>query len=261
MGAKRGLTRRETIRRIPGGLAAVALFATSVRADAGTEIRIACIGDSMIDGVWGGLLRLVSKEPCLKSRINLGRFGENGTGLTRADRYNWSDEATKILAEFKPDLVVVSLGLNDRQGVVDAKTKARTVFGDPGWNAAYESVVTDFLHSAAKTKSGLVWLGIPAMREPAASADAMEKNRLYAHAINALGNNQVLFVEPWRPSGSNDDNFAAYGSDANGSKIQLRTPDGIHFTAAGYDLIAAYLLPKIIAQLKATGSDVAYPCP
>lgn len=261
MVAMRGWTRRETLGRISSGLAAASMFAPLARADAGAEIRVACIGDSMIDGVWGGLLRLVTKEPCLKSRMNLGRFGENGTGLTRSDRYNWAEEAAKIVAEFKPNLVLVSLGLNDRQGVVDAKTKARTVFGDPGWNAAYEAAVTDFLRSASATKAGLLWLGIPAMRDAVAQADAKEKNRIYSHIISGLGDKKVVFVDPWRQAGANDDAFTAYGSDANGSKIQLRTPDGIHFTAAGYDLIAAYLLPKIIVQLKASGADLAYPCP
>lgn len=260
MGSTGRFTRREALRCMSSGFAATAIF----RAQAGAaekEIRIACIGDSMIDGVWGGLLRVISKEPCLKSRFNLGRFGENGTGLTRQDRYNWSDEATKIVAEFKPDIVIVSLGLNDRQGVVDAKTKARTVFGDPKWNAAYEGAVTDFLRNASATPAGLIWLGIPTMRDAVAHADAKEKNRIYAHAISALGNGKVNFVEAWRPAGANDDVFMAYGADASGSKIQLRTPDGIHFTAAGYDLIAAYLLPRIIAQMNGTGANIVFPCP
>ena len=31
--------------------------------------------------------------------------------------------------------------------------------------------------------------------------------------------------------------------------MQLRATDGIHFTSMGYDVIARYLLPKVMGQL------------
>lgn len=258
-------TRRDLLRHaagVTGYLAAASIFGVSppARAAVSGEIRIACIGDSMIDGVWGGLLRLVSKEPCLKSRINLGRYGENGTGLTRPDHYNWSEESAKILGNFHPDLVIVSMGLNDRQGVVNLKTKARTEYGAPDWNARYQAAVTEFLQSASATNAGLMWLGIPTLRDKTAQADAKEKNRLYSDAIKNFGNQKVIFVEPWRLPGVNDDEFKVYGQEADGARIQVRALDGLHFTAAGYDMIAAYLLPKILAQLKSNSIEVGYPC-
>src|SRR5438309_59202 len=106
------------------------------------ELRIALFGDSMIDGIWGGLLRAVQKENCAQGGIKLGRYGMIGTGLTR----------------------------------------------------------------------------------------------------------------------SGEDAFQSYGPDASGSRIQIRASDGIHFTTAGYDMVTAYLLPKIIAHLKANKLEIAYPC-
>src|ERR1700760_2234565 len=61
------------------------------------EVRIALLGDSMIDGIWGGLLRAVQKENCAHL-IKLGRYGMIGTGLTRADKFDWTEEAKSILA-------------------------------------------------------------------------------------------------------------------------------------------------------------------
>lgn len=225
------------------------------------EIRIACVGDSMIDGVWGGLLRLVSKEACLKPRIKLGRYGENGTGLTRPDRYSWPEAMTDIFAEFKPDLVIVSMGLNDRQGVVNPKTNTRVVYGQKDWGQAYEAEVAAFLAKACQGPAGLMWLGIPVLRDQNAQAESTEINRIYAHAIAALNNKKAVFVDAWRQDGSKGDVFQAYAPDASGAKVQIRTQDGVHFTPAGYDMIAAYLLPKIIGQLSANGIEVAYPCP
>ena len=225
------------------------------------EVRIACVGDSMIDGVWGGLLRLVSKEACLKPRLKLGRYGENGTGLTRPDRYSWPEALADVFAEFKPDLLLVSMGLNDRQGVVNPKTNTRVVYGAKEWSQAYEGEVAAFLSKASAAPAGLIWLGIPILRDGSAQAESTEINHIYAHAITALNNNRAIFVDAWRQDGSKGDVFQAYAPDASGSKVQIRTQDGVHFTPAGYDMVAAYLLPKIIAQLKASGIELPYPCP
>lgn len=256
-------TRRDWLRHAASlsGLALAGACSVSTRARAaGNEVRIAFIGDSMIDGVWGGLLRLVSKEPCLKGRVVLGRYGENGTGLTRPDHFNWNEEAAKILTDFHPDLVLVSLGLNDRQGIVAAKTKARAEYGSPDWTPRYQTAVTEFLQTASAAPAGLMWLGIPTQREKVAQTDAKDKNRIYAEAIKNFGNSKVVFVDAWRQPGADEDDFRVYGQDAEGSKIQIRALDGIHFTAAGYDIIAAYLLPKIIAQLKGGNIELNYPC-
>ena len=153
------------------------------------------------------------------------------------------------------------MGLNDRQGVVNPKTNTRVVYGAKEWSQAYEAEVAAFLNKAVAAPAGLIWLGIPVLRDQAAQAESTEINHIYAHAIAALNNKKAIFVDAWRQDGVKGDVFAAYAPDASGSKVQIRSPDGVHFTSAGYDLIAAYLLPKIIAQLKANGIEIAFPCP
>jgi hypothetical protein len=260
------LSRREWLRHARTVCAFLAVGAMArgdvagATAPSAPDIRIACVGDSMIDGVWGGLLRAVSKDPCLKPRIRLGRYGENGTGLTRSDKYDWADEVSTVIAEFQPHLVVVSLGLNDRQGVVGAAGKPRTEYGSAGWTRAYNEAVLRFLRHASETAAGVLWIGIPAMRDKVTESDAKEKNRLYAAAIETFASPKVGFVEPWHPNGADDDMFQAYGQDETGTRIQIRSPDGIHFTAAGYDMVAAYLLPRIIAHLRASEIEIESPC-
>jgi len=260
------LSRREWLdhaRKVCAFLAAAATVRGDVAgamASSTPDIRIACVGDSMIDGIWGGLLRSVSKDPCLKPRIRLGRYGENGTGLTRSDKYDWADEVSTLIGEFQPHLVVVSLGLNDRQGVVGPAGKPRTEYGSAGWAQAYNEAVLRFLRNASEATAGVLWIGIPAMRDKVTEIDAKEKNRLYAKAIETLASPKVCFVEPWRANGADDDVFQAYGLDETGTRIQVRSPDGIHFTAAGYDMVAAYLLPRIVAHLRASKIEIESPC-
>src|SRR6202030_745427 len=101
------------------------LFSTPCRAaaaaggDAPGKIRIAFAGDSIVDNYWSGIERIVDGNPCLKNIVELGRFARNGTGLTRGDRVYWPREIRRIGDVFKPALSVVSLGLNDRQFIVD----------------------------------------------------------------------------------------------------------------------------------------------
>src|SRR6267154_1635026 len=85
----------------------------------GEKAKIAFVGDSTADGLWGGLTSLVPHEACLKGNFELGRFAKNSTGLTRPEKLNWVEEVKRIGDSFKPQLLVMSLGLNDRQSVVE----------------------------------------------------------------------------------------------------------------------------------------------
>ena len=55
----------------------------------------------------------------MRNTVELGRFAKNGTGLTRGDRVYWPREIKRIGESFKPNLIVVSLGVNDRQPGLD----------------------------------------------------------------------------------------------------------------------------------------------
>ena len=39
--------------------------------------------------------------------------------------------------------------------------------------------------------------------------------------------------------------------------VQVRAPDGMHFTTAGYDMVMETFYPAIMASLKQRGRDVA----
>jgi hypothetical protein len=227
------------------------------------KVKIAFIGDSTGDGIWGGVSALLPREACLKNHIELGRFAKNSTGLTRPARFNWVDEVGRIAESFKPQLFVISLGLNDRQSVVEHGTV--TLETSPDYPAKYRGRVTAVLKSvaAAKTdtaKPSLLWVGLPAMREAAADRDAREKNKYFAQAIAEFGDSSIEYVEPWKLNPSGEDKFASFGPDKTGKMIQIRASDGEHFTPAGDLLVAAYLLPKMTATLVKGGAKLGEAC-
>ena len=148
----------------------------------------------------------------------------------------------RIGESFKPQLFMVSLGLNDRQSVVEKGHI--TMENSEGYPAKYKERITALLAGAAASKARLLWVGLPAMRGAPADKDAREKNRLFTEAIAEFGVADVKYAKPWHLGDADDDKFQSYGPDLNGRMIQIRASDGEHFTPAGDLLVAAYLLPQ-----------------
>lgn len=245
-------------RTLLGALALMPLAARSALG-AADEMRVAFVGDSLSDGMWGGATRLVSHEACLSSRIKLGRFAENGTGLTRPAKFDWVAEGKATVARFKPAVSIVSLGLNDRQSIVDT-SRARFDLGTPGWRTRYAELSQALIRNLRSGDGSVLWIGMPVLRDKPAQDDAAEKNAIFADAIRQMGDPKVRYVEPWHQNPSGPDAFQLYGPDLRGAQVQIRATDGIHFTAAGYDVVSVHLLRAMAGFLKEQGAAITYPC-
>jgi hypothetical protein len=224
-----------------------------------SKIKIAFAGDSIVDNYWSGVTRVIAANACLKTGVELGRFAHNGTGLTRGDKLYWPREVRRIGETFKPNVLVLSVGLNDRQFIVDGEG-ARTAWGAPNWTDKYRSQIIEFLKAAAATNAHVLLVGLPAMRDSVDNTDAQEKNKMFVEAVAALGAGNVQYIEPWRLTASGGESFASYGPDHNGRMVQIRTSDGEHFTVAGEDLVARYLYPKIVTAFDHIGVRLDRAC-
>jgi uncharacterized protein len=224
-------------------------------AESGAKIKIAFAGDSLVDNYWSGISRVIDANACLKTTIELGRFARNGTGLTRGDRVYWPREIKRIDDSFKPTLSVLSIGLNDQQFIVDGNG-ARTAWRAPDWTDKYRHELDEFLKASVASRSIVLLVGMPAMREATDNADIAGKNAMFAEAISALGDANLHYVEPWRLHATGAETFASYGPDKTGKLVQVRTPDGQHFTVAGEDLAAGYLFSKIVEALGEAGKNL-----
>jgi uncharacterized protein len=221
-------------------------------------INNAIVGDSMADGLWGAMFRRLGKDRCLADKIKLIRHAKNGTGLTRLDQYNWVNEVAALAAQPGADLFVGSFGINDRQPIVDA-SRTRTEYGGAEFDSRYEGLVEDVVQNAIAHGSSMLVMGLPVMLDPAANADAVTKNRIFAEAVTHVDSPRVAFVPPWtsRPGA---DEYKPFLPNANNAMVQVRAPDGIHFTTAGYDMVMDSFYPSIMESLKQRGRDVASEC-
>jgi hypothetical protein len=233
-------------------IAACSVGCGAKAAQPGSKPRIAFAGDSIVDNYWAGVTRYIEANSCLKGAVELGRFARNATGLTRGDRVYWPREVRRIGEHFMPALFVLSIGLNDRQFIVDGNG-ARTAWGSPNWSDKYRQELEEFLRGAVARNATVLLIGLPVMRNEVDNTDVNEKNGMFVEAVNKLAYPHLHYVEPWKLKDTSPDVFASYGADKNGKMVQIRTSDGQHFTTGGEDLVAAYLFPKIVAALDESG--------
>ena len=218
------------------------------------KVKIAFAGDSIVDNYWSGAEKVVAVNPCLNGTIELGRFAKNGTGLARGDRLYWPREIRRIVETFEPTVVVLSVGLNDQQFIVDGNG-AHTAWGAPDWTDRYRAEITAFLRGAASGNAAVLVVGLPVVRSTLENADLLEKSAMYAAAVAALVNSDVAYIEPWKlDPAAKTDTFSSFGRDKHGRMVQLRTGDGEHFTDAGEDVVAQYLFPKIVDAANRKGA-------
>ena len=128
-----------------------------------------------------------------------------------------------------------------------------------GNTSAVASVPAARPHTAA-SKAAVMLVGVPIVRDARENADLLEKNKMFAAAVAAVGAPHMQYVEPWRLKPTGPDAFASYGPDRNGRMVQIRTADGEHFTVAGEDVVAGYLYPKIVTAFAQMGAPLDRAC-
>jgi hypothetical protein len=238
------------IRRIVAFLvlvaAAWAMPSASARADESRPVTIAVFGDSMSDGLWGGLFRAWHTNPS----INVLRRGKNGTGLGHSAKYDWLKGTQTIIAEDKPDIAVITLGLNDRVSLVLEEQHQSVLFGTETWKKTYGERVEALMTQLRQANIPTLWIGPPVMRDADANRDAKMLATIFVERAAKTG---VTYQPLWDIAGSGED-YNAFSKDKSGRDRQIRADDGTHFTPLGYDLLAEHLiasLDPLIAAVKA----------
>jgi len=203
-------------------------------------LRLLVAGDSMTEAL-GPVLEEQAEGTGV---IDVTRALEYSSGLTRPDYFDWPAHLAALLAEHDPEVVVVSVGANDAQGIQTPSGPAS--FGTDAWVAEYRSRVAATMDLLEAEGRVVYWLGEPVMR----SADFDGRMALVTSIFReeAEGRPGIRFVDT-RPTFAGDDGrYTAYLPDASGTPVLVRRDDGIHLTPAGGQRLAAQLLGAIRAD-------------
>jgi len=235
-----------------------ASLVVSVCPVAAAPATIAFVGDSMSDGLWGAFFRLTGNQHCSPGELALIRDAKNGTGLARLDHFDWNAELDSLVAKNAPTLVFASIGLNDAQDLV-MPDKTKFKLGSDAWLAQYKKNVADFYEHAGKGGAPVVIMGLPNLRDDGAEKHAELVNGIYHDVAAGERDVSVTYIEPWHMA-NDDGSFASFGKNLNGQTVQIRAPDGLHFTQAGYDVLAKYLEPSVTRALTAARVKLSDTC-
>jgi hypothetical protein len=193
---------------------------------------IVVFGDSQAQGLAGGLARVVLQDP----RYRVLNRTHPGAALVHAEN-EWLQPVQRFTAREKADIAIVMFGANDRLDMRENGAYLR--FRTEDWRAAYAARAVKILTLLHDAGLRVIWCGNPIARSPVYSADMTYINDIYAEETARFG---ARFVPLWTTIADEQGRYAAYGKDRAGTTQRLRGDDGIHFTAAGYEVIAEKLI-------------------
>ena len=164
--------------------------------------------------------------------------GEVATGLARPEVFNWPARMLDVIAQDNPDVVVITLGSNDDQTLTGDGGIGG--FGSPDWITEYRRRVGGMMDVV--TGDGdrkMLWIGAPIMRNE-------ERSETRYRIINDIYREEAA-KRPRRVSYI--DIYDRYTVDGRYEDfvdgVQVRTPDGIHFSREGGDQIAQVILDNL----------------
>jgi len=211
------------------GCACAAAFAE----EPASRTTIVVFGDSQAQGLAGGLQRVLLEDP----RYRVLNRTHPGAALVHGGS-EWLAPVERFASHEKADIAVVMFGANDRLDLRDDRG-ASLHFRTEEWREAYAARAGKILGLLANAGLRIIWCGNPIARSATYSADMRYINDIYAEAASRFG---AQFVSLWTVVADEEGRYAAYGKDSDGTTQRLRADDGIHFTAAGYELIAERLV-------------------
>lgn len=209
--------------------------------EAASRPTIVVFGDSQAQGLAGGLQRVLVQDP----RFRILNRTHPGAALVHGEN-EWLNPIERFTAREKAEIAVVMFGANDRLDMRDGRTTLR--FRTDEWRAAYNARIDKILDLLAAAGLRVIWLGNPIARSATYTADMSYINDVYAAATARYG---AQFWPLWTVIADEQGRYTAYGKDRVGTTQRLRGDDGIHFTAAGYELIAE----KVVGLLSAFAAN------
>jgi hypothetical protein len=202
-------------------------------------VTVVVFGDSQAQGLAYGLSRDLIDNP----HIRVLNRTHPGAALVHGPS-EWITPIRRFLAQDKTDqdradIAVVMFGANDRIDMPVGDTGKFLRFRTPEWRAEYVKRVDQIMKALTDAGLKVIWCGNPIARSPTYSADMGYINQIFAGEAAHFG---ITFVPLWDAVTDPEGHYMAYGKDREGVTQRLRTDDGIHFTKAGYELVAEKLV-------------------
>ncbi len=174
--------------------------------------------------------------------VSVLREGVYSTGLNKTDFFDWAKRTEELLEQNKSDVLVVSFGANDGQGILDDNGKAFDL-GTAGWSEVYAQRVNRYLTRISPKVKKIFWVGHPIPGSDKFVKKFMAMNPIYK--VEAAKFPNVIYVDTW-------DSLAVNGvyqrslKDESGKTQVARQGDGVHVTNFGGKIMAVPVIKAIL---------------
>jgi hypothetical protein len=165
------------------------------------------------------------------------------TGLARTDLYNWFTRIQQAPRRLHPNVVVFSFGADDAHDYMGGAHVGP--FGSPSWIAEYRRRIDGVTRELNAEGIRVVWLGLPIPDGPGFKKSFPVVNTILEDVARAH-TKDATYVDTWHRLDDFHGRYAQY-LRVHGKLTQIRASDGVHYTQAGGDLVAA----QVVAQLRA----------
>ncbi len=215
-------------------------------------LTIGVFGDSMADGLWAALYRDLGDL----DGVDVVKFSEVSTGLSRYDYVDIQAKSTRQLAEQPVDVAIVLFGTNDAQAIViDGQIHP---FGSDGWKAAYAQRVDNLVGLMRSRGAEVYWVGLPRMKSSGFDGRMTIINDVVEARMTALG---VPYFDTVALTSNEAGGYEAYLSDEDGRRRLMRAGDGIHMSMSGYLRMADPVADRLKVDLGVAEAEAATATP
>ncbi|MGZ3306571.1 MAG: DUF459 domain-containing protein, partial [Asticcacaulis sp.] len=129
-------------------------------------------------------------------------------------------------------------------------------FREQRWVELYVKKIEEMIVILKSKGVPVLWVGLPAVRGPKATADTLFLDSLYRDAAGKAG---ITYVDVWDGFVDEAGRFLQQGPDFEGQIRRLRSYDGVYFTKAGARKLAHYVEREITRLLAARSAPIALP--
>ena len=129
-------------------------------------------------------------------------------------------------------------------------------FREKRWVELYREKIDEMIGVLKSKGAPVLWVGLPVVRGPKATADTAFLDTLYRDAAGKAG---ITYVDVWDGFVDEAGRFLQQGPDFEGQIRRLRSNDGVYFTKAGALKLAHYVEREINRLLAARSAPIVLP--
>lgn len=183
---------------------------------------------------------------------------KTSSGLARPDFFDWQAELSAKLPEVDPDIVVVTFGGNDAQGLRNRDLSwvvQDPVANEDVWSEEYERRAGEVMDLLLEDDRSVIWVGIPSHADPDVAARMAIQDRAAKSAAEERP--RVVFIDTWTRFSGRDGGFAEFVVDPRDNiGKDVRLDDGFHLNVNGAEILALDIAQAVRDDLRARGAAI-----